>query len=146
MNASLLGKRFARAAANLIGVPFRLRGRDPSKGLDCIGLVHAALVAIDRQPITPEGYRLRNSDPSRWLGYAELSGFQKSTGKLMIGDIALIETIDRLVNREGYTLKGARKALSSGTVEDAAPPEPSASDLLPRLRQIRDRLASALEA
>lgn len=62
------------------------------------------------------------------------------------GDIALIETIDRLVNREGYTLKGARKALSSGTVEDTAPPEPSASDLLPRLRQIRDRLASALEA
>lgn len=91
MNASPLGKRFALAAANLIGVPFRLHGRDPSKGLDCIGLVHAALVAIDRRPIAPEGYRLRNSDPSRWLGYAELSGFQKSTGELMIGDIVLIE-------------------------------------------------------
>ncbi len=29
------------------------------------------------------------------------------------GDVALVEEIDRLVNREGYTLKGAIKALSS---------------------------------
>lgn len=90
MNAPPIGERFFEAATNLIGVPFRLHGRDPVKGLDCIGLVHAALVAIDRQAITPEGYRLRNSDPSRWLGYAELSGFQKSAGQLMIGDIALV--------------------------------------------------------
>ena len=90
MIAPSVGLQFAEAAINLIGVPFRLHGRDPSKGLDCIGLIHAALLAIDREPITPEGYRLRNSDPSRWLGCAELSGFQKSVGKPMIGDIALI--------------------------------------------------------
>jgi DNA-binding transcriptional MerR regulator len=39
-------------------------------------------------------------------------------------DIALVESIDRLVHREGYTLKGARKALQGGAakaVEDAAP-------------------------
>ncbi len=60
-------------------------------------------------------------------------------------DIALIEMIDRLVNREGYTLKGAKKALSSGTAEEMDAPEPTAADLLPRLRLIRERLASALD-
>lgn len=29
-------------------------------------------------------------------------------------DVALVETIDRLVNREGYTLKGARQAIDEG--------------------------------
>ena len=29
-------------------------------------------------------------------------------------DIALVETIDRLVHREGFTLRGARQALSNG--------------------------------
>jgi DNA-binding transcriptional MerR regulator len=29
-------------------------------------------------------------------------------------DVALVEAIDRLVHREGYTLKGARKALEDG--------------------------------
>lgn len=29
-------------------------------------------------------------------------------------DIALVETIDRLVHREGFTLRGARQALSKG--------------------------------
>ena len=61
-------------------------------------------------------------------------------------DITLIETIDRLVNREGYTLKGAKKALSGGAVEDAPPMELSAVDLLPRLRALRSQMASALEA
>lgn len=30
-------------------------------------------------------------------------------------DVRLVETIDRLVHREGYTLKGAKQALSNGT-------------------------------
>ena len=31
-------------------------------------------------------------------------------------DVALVETIDRLVNHEGYTLKGARQAIEEGRV------------------------------
>lgn len=85
-------------------------------------------------------------------------------------DIAMVETIDRLVNQEGYTLKGAAKAIAAGKVDDAAaeqPPEQSgtamaiaepASDAAPsaglyqpgpevtqQLRAIRDRLAAALD-
>jgi DNA-binding transcriptional MerR regulator len=88
-------------------------------------------------------------------------------------DIALLDRIDRLVNREGYTLKGAKKALQQG--QDGAPelavpaipmtaPDagelplaasfpagtgahaPPPEDFLPQLRSIRQKLAAALES
>jgi DNA-binding transcriptional MerR regulator len=62
-------------------------------------------------------------------------------------DVALVQTIDRLVNREGYTLKGARQALAGGAVQPAAEaPSIEVTDILPHLRAIRARLAQALEA
>lgn len=69
------------------------------------------------------------------------------------GDIALVERIDRLVNREGYTLKGALAALKGGEgsaaretpPQNARTPDVSA-DVLPRLKAIRERLANALAA
>ena len=66
-------------------------------------------------------------------------------------DVALVETIDRLVNREGYTLKGARQAIEQGTsapppAAAAMPPSPAANDILPQLVAIRNRLAAALAA
>ena len=63
-------------------------------------------------------------------------------------DVALVQTIDRLVNREGYTLKGARQALLGGAVEARAetPVRIEVADIVPHLRAIRARLARALEA
>jgi DNA-binding transcriptional MerR regulator len=68
-------------------------------------------------------------------------------------DVAMVETIDRLVHREGYTLKGARKALSAKPVEAAmaavaaAPPaRDSGCEVLGRLTAIRNELAAALSA
>jgi DNA-binding transcriptional MerR regulator len=62
-------------------------------------------------------------------------------------DVALVQTIDRLVNREGYTLKGARQALAGGAVQPPAEaPSIEVTDILPHLRAIRARLAQALEA
>lgn len=67
-------------------------------------------------------------------------------------DVAMVERIDRLVNREGYTLKGAKAALGDGGGRraQAAPPETKtaapAGDLLSRLRAIRAQLAAALDA
>lgn len=84
-------------------------------------------------------------------------------------DIETIATIDRLVHREGYTLKGARKALASGAGKSgasalpmpSAPPAglatelramrdgiesaPQAPSIVPQLRAIREKLAAALE-
>ena len=62
-------------------------------------------------------------------------------------DVALVQTIDRLVNREGYTLKGARQALAGGAVQPVAEAQAiEVADILPHLRAIRARLARALEA
>ena len=66
-------------------------------------------------------------------------------------DIALIATIDRLVHREGYTLRGARKAIQEGERAIAAAavePEPASnpSVMVEELRAIRNRLAAALQA
>lgn len=68
-------------------------------------------------------------------------------------DIRLVATIDRLVHREGYTLRGARKAIEGGKgdmVPASVPAQPPSSpvdqgsDLGPRLRAIRSALAAAL--
>lgn len=49
-------------------------------------------------------------------------------------DIALVETIDRLVHREGFTLRGARQALSKGKAPKAEPaPQPIPAPAPPTL-------------
>lgn len=52
-------------------------------------------------------------------------------------DIALVETIDRLVHREGFTLRGARQALSKGKVPAAQPaPQPAPAPSAPVLDSV----------
>ncbi|EIZ80237.1 MerR family transcriptional regulator [Novosphingobium sp. Rr 2-17] len=64
-------------------------------------------------------------------------------------DVALVAEIDRLVHRDGYTLKGAAKALA-GKDNRAEPPtvpitrEPAISHLSVGIRAIRNQLADAL--
>ena len=79
-------------------------------------------------------------------------------------DIALVQEIDRLVNREGYTLRGAKAALKdwrgdtgerTGGNVDSAPGLSQAATIgvhldgsrletIARLRSIRERLADAI--
>jgi DNA-binding transcriptional MerR regulator len=67
-------------------------------------------------------------------------------------DVALIATIDRLVHREGYTLRGARLAIAGGGKSGpvAAPVAANVglgdSGIVPQLKAIRDGLAAALAA
>ena len=68
-------------------------------------------------------------------------------------DVELVAAIDRLINREGYTLKGARQAIENGaatapavTAAPLAAAPSAAPDIRPQLRAIRDRLAAALAA
>ena len=70
-------------------------------------------------------------------------------------DVVLVGTIDRLINREGYTLKGARQAIEKGSADTpAAPPQPAAAvasaspgpNIRPQLLAVRARLAAALAA
>jgi DNA-binding transcriptional MerR regulator len=56
--------------------------------------------------------------------FPQLQPLKRSGGRRYYrpADVALVETIDRLVNREGYTLKGAKKVLAAGG--GAVPAEP----------------------
>jgi DNA-binding transcriptional MerR regulator len=67
-------------------------------------------------------------------------------------DVALARQIHRLLNVEGFTVKGAQKALAEGWTEGAPPkreaaPAPAATDrdtLVARLESVRNELAKAL--
>jgi DNA-binding transcriptional MerR regulator len=72
-------------------------------------------------------------------------------------DVALVERIQRLLNTEGYTVKGVQKLLAAETRDDKALPPPVAPDAITppapssiydpaALRAIRDRLQRALDA
>ncbi|MGN6496955.1 MAG: MerR family transcriptional regulator [Tsuneonella sp.] len=70
-------------------------------------------------------------------------------------DVALVQDIDRLVNREGYTLKGAKAALAGGSEiaeldsspsTDREPVKRVDAGIIDRLRSLRATLAEALEA
>ncbi|QIQ85648.1 MerR family transcriptional regulator [Erythrobacter sp.] len=106
--------------------------------------------------------------------FALLKPLKRSGGRRYYrqSDVALVETIDRLVNREGYTLKGAEAVLRAQTkseydrrrggerragdrrasAETQSPggpgPEaaPKLAETLAGLKRVRDRLARALEA
>ncbi|NCP19365.1 MAG: hypothetical protein GW855_09440 [Erythrobacter sp.] len=80
------------AACDLIGTPFRLQGRDPATGLDCVGLVLASLRQVGVQPDLPADYRPRRRTiaiPDSALAAVGLHG---ATGVRRAGDILLLRT------------------------------------------------------
>ena len=84
------GAALADAARQFLGRPFRLHGRDPATGLDCVGLVTASLQAINSRPVAPMGYGLRNLFVDHWLRHADQSGLVASPGPIRPGDVLLI--------------------------------------------------------
>lgn len=73
----------ARARA-VIGVRFRLHGRDPGSGLDCVGLAGHAL-EIDA---LPSGYPLRLREPARALSVIRALPLREGEGGA--GDLLLL--------------------------------------------------------
>jgi cell wall-associated NlpC family hydrolase len=84
------GEALATAAEQLIGIPFRLHGRNPETGLDCVGVVAAALLATGAKPFAPSGYALRNLTVSQWLHHAGKSGLTPAPGPIQVGDVLLL--------------------------------------------------------
>lgn len=86
--------------------------------------------------------------------FAQLKPLKRAGGRRLYRpeDVALIERIDRLVNREGYTLRGAKAALEGASNDRSAVDVPGDAaplrrdELLPRLKAIRAELAAALAA
>ncbi|ALR19006.1 MULTISPECIES: MerR family transcriptional regulator [Sphingobium] len=61
-------------------------------------------------------------------------------------DVALVRRINQLLNVEGFTVRGAQKALADGNGASSPKSQPSqpGTDLLRRLESIRTTLAQAL--
>lgn len=81
------GLPLAAAAEGLVGCRFRLHGREPETGLDCIGVLSAALRAIGRPVEFPSGYRLRTSAFPSLPRLACRHGFVRAEGQTLPGDV-----------------------------------------------------------
>ncbi len=82
----MMNEALAEAALRFVGVRFRLHGRVPETGLDCVGLVAAAMQDAGYAPHTPQGYSLRNVSVAHWLGHAGQSGLIRAEAD---GDVVL---------------------------------------------------------
>lgn len=87
----MTGESLAREAERLVGRPFRLHGRDPHTGLDCIGLFVAAMGLAGSRVIVPTGYTLRISDLSRWLPDPAACDLGPATLPFQPGDVVLLQ-------------------------------------------------------
>lgn len=77
--------RAAAAARAAVGARFRLHGRDPATGLDCVGLAALAL-GID----APTGYALRGGDADAVA--ARLDAMLARADGVAAGDLLLLRT------------------------------------------------------
>jgi cell wall-associated NlpC family hydrolase len=84
------GAALAEAAEALTGTRFRLHGRDPATGLDCVGVLAAALAAIGRSAPLPTGYHLRSRGVRGLAGFAEACGLAEAGGPVEPGDVLLL--------------------------------------------------------
>jgi murein DD-endopeptidase / murein LD-carboxypeptidase len=75
-------------ARALIGTRFRLHGRDPTSGLDCVGLIVCACPAITRPP---EGYALRGGSAAGFAAMFVDNGMAARVGEPCAGDILLLQ-------------------------------------------------------
>jgi len=85
------GEKLAKAARALVGARFRLHGRDPETGLDCIGVLATALASIGRMPTLPVAYTLRTCALPDLATFASACGLTPATGSLAAGDVLLVQ-------------------------------------------------------
>lgn len=80
----------ARSAETLVGSGFRLHGRDPATGLDCIGVLAAALQRIGRPAPLPTGYRLRTRFVPDLDSIAAVAGLTAVGASARPGDVLFV--------------------------------------------------------
>lgn len=85
------GEEIAAAARACVGTPFRLQGRVPGVGLDCVGLVvwvGRSLGLIDHDET---GYGLTGSGGRLEAGLARAGLVQVSAEEFAVGDVLLFD-------------------------------------------------------
>ena len=83
------GTALAKAAHELVGCPFRLHGRDPATGIDCLGLVLLALDRIGRPARLGGDYAMRMQSITALARQAGGLGFSAAVGPWLAGDVVL---------------------------------------------------------
>ncbi|UZK68669.1 peptidoglycan endopeptidase [Sphingomonas sp. S1-29] len=87
----------AAAARELVGARFRLHGRDPATGLDCVGVVAAALAGAGAgagagaQVTVPQGYAMRTGDADRVAMLIARAGLVR-VESMAAGDVVLVRS------------------------------------------------------
>ncbi len=87
-----IGEAVASAAESLIGAPFRLHGRNPKTGIDCVGVAISALARGANIQIDPGKYGLRNLDISAGCKAACSKRLSEPSDAVTPGDIVLTKT------------------------------------------------------
>lgn len=88
---NLSGRAVAAAALALVDAPFRLHGRDPATGLDCVGLCLAALKDTGWPIVEPPNYVLRGAQAEHVAGLIQQQGLAP-TALEGEGDIVVAQT------------------------------------------------------
>lgn len=83
------GQQLAAGAEALVGSPFRLHGRDPATGLDCVGVLAAALSSAGHPHHLPNSYTLRNRSLLDTFPIAQLCGLSPASGNIVPGDVLI---------------------------------------------------------
>ena len=83
--------RLARETEALSGTQFRLHGRDPATGIDCIGLLVAALARGGQHIVVPTGYPLRLRELAQWLPDPAACGFVLAREPFRPGDVVMLQ-------------------------------------------------------
>jgi cell wall-associated NlpC family hydrolase len=89
MSAEPVGRCAWDAAKRLVGTGFRLQGRDPATGLDCIGVVIAAYAAAGVKLAALDDYPLRGTALADALAAIAASGLTRRESAAAAGDVAL---------------------------------------------------------
>jgi murein DD-endopeptidase / murein LD-carboxypeptidase len=75
-------------ALSLIGAPFRLHGRDPATGLDCVG-VAALVFGVSK---VPRGYSVRTADGAGVAALVDAAGLRRVRRGARPGDLVLVKS------------------------------------------------------
>lgn len=141
------GRSVVEAARGTVGARFRLHGRDPRFGLDCVGLVALALRAGGCAGAAPEGYALRGGSVERFAAMIEAAGLRRvavpQPGDLLLFDAGAVQFhlaimvpgglvhadagLRRVVERPGvapWPMLGAWRIGSGADSPTSSPPRP----------------------
>ena len=83
------GAALAEAAATLVGARFRMHGRDPATGLDCVGVLAVALAKVGHSASIPISYALKMRELEAFTSLAGGCGFVTADDETAPGDVLL---------------------------------------------------------